>query len=86
MGLSRRWNRSAFGTWIQTSWGRRFRALAGVGFAVIGLVFWGTPGGTAALLWSVFPLSAGLFDLCWISAALGGPFRGAACRAEASAG
>ena len=27
--------------------------------------------------------SAGAFDLCWVSAAMGGPFRGADCRAQA---
>jgi hypothetical protein len=32
--------------------------------------------GIAALVWSVFPLTAGIFDVCWISAVLGGPLKG----------
>jgi len=32
--------------------------------------------GIAALAWGVLPLSAGALDICYVSAALGGPLRG----------
>jgi len=38
------------------------------------------PLGLAALAWSFFPLSAGIFNVCWISLALGGPFSSATIR------
>jgi hypothetical protein len=82
MNLATRYNTSAFGRWINSGQGRIFRVIAGTGFLVIGLLNWGTPLGIAAVLWSTFPLSAGGLDLCWISAALGGPLRGRACRAS----
>lgn len=83
MELATRFNTSGLGRWSNSVSGRVFRLLAGVGFVVLGVVFWGEPVGAAALIWSVFPLSAGAFDLCWVSAAMGGPFRGADCRAQA---
>jgi len=30
--------------------------------------------------WSIFPLSAGIFNVCWISLWLGGPFNSARIR------
>jgi hypothetical protein len=36
--------------------------------------------GIVSMVWSVVPLSAGAFDLCYVSAALGGPLRGAEIR------
>jgi hypothetical protein len=80
MGTAARFNGSAFGRWINSRAGRLFRLAAGAGFALAGIAMWGTPAGVAALAWSVLPLSAGALDVCWISAALGGPWRGAACR------
>lgn len=82
MSLAKSYNRSAFGRWLVSPPGRVFRLVAGSGFVLVGVIYRGTPGGAAALVWSVFPLSAGGLDLCWISAALGGPLRGAACRLE----
>ena len=82
MSLAKRYNGSALGRWIVSPAGRGFRLIAGSGFALAGVRYRGTPAGKAALIWSVFPLSAGGLDLCWISAALGGPLRGAACRAD----
>jgi hypothetical protein len=32
------------------------------------------------MVWGVFPLIAGAFDVCFISAVLGGPFSGAKIR------
>ncbi len=84
MSLARKFNASAFARWINSPAGRVFRVAAGSAFAIAGLRHRRTAAGKAALIWSVFPLSAGGLDLCWISGALGGPLRGAACRADAN--
>ncbi|HET6625671.1 MAG TPA: hypothetical protein VFG63_04725 [Nocardioidaceae bacterium] len=81
MGRAAWFNNTGFGRWVNSPAGRMFRLVAGTGFLLAGLASWGTPAGIAALAWSVFPLSAGAFDVCWFSAALGGPLRGEACRA-----
>ncbi|KAE8764594.1 hypothetical protein [Georgenia thermotolerans] len=81
MRAATRFNRSTFGRWLNGPSGRLFRVAAGSAFLVAGLRARGTAAGRAALLWSVFPLSAGTLDVCYISLSLGGPFRGAACRA-----
>ena len=73
-------NRSRFSHFINSSAGRIFRVAAGAAFLIVGFVFRHHALGVLSMLWSVFPLSAGLFDLCYISAALGGPLRGATIR------
>ena len=75
-------NRSSFGRWINSPAGRVFRGTAGTGFVVAGLAARRTAGGKASLAWGVLPFTAGLFDVCYISAALGGPLRGSDCRAS----
>lgn len=77
-GLAEGFNRSRFARFLNSPSGRVFRIVAGVGFLAIGLVAvaGGQPIGVLSLVWSVFPLSAGAFDVCYISAALGGPLAG----------
>ena len=82
MSRSTAFNRSAFARWLNSPSGRFFRLVAGAGFVLAGVLNWDSPAGKASLVWGLFPLSAGGVDVCWISAALGGPFRGAACRAR----
>ena len=81
MRVHEAFNRSAFSQAINGPGGRVFRLAAGSAFLVAGLVWLDQPLGIAALAWSVFPLSAGAFDVCWISAALGGPASGEKIRA-----
>jgi hypothetical protein len=76
-----RFNATGFSRWINGTGGRVFRLLAGASFLLLGLTFRGHWWGIAAGVWSFFPLSAGLFDICWISAALGGPLSGRTIRA-----
>lgn len=76
-------NRSAFGQWINSPAGRAFRAAAGTGFLISGLLARRRPGGKAALAWGVWPFTAGVLDVCYVSAVLGGPLRGDDCRAAA---
>jgi hypothetical protein len=82
MSLHESFNRSAFSTFINSRAGRIFRLLAGVGFLLGGYAFRHTTLGVASMIWSLAPLSAGAFDLCFISAALGGPLSGRAIRSR----
>ena len=81
MSLAQRFNATGFSRWVNGPSGRAFRLLAGAAWLGFGLVFLGHWWGIAAMAWSVLPLSAGIFDVCWISAALGGPLRGKSIRA-----
>ena len=76
-----RFNATRFSCWINGRGGRAFRLVAGVAWLTFGLVFRDHWWGVAAMTWSFFPLSAGLFDLCWVSAALGGPLSSRKIRA-----
>ena len=75
-GPAAAFNRSGFSRFLNTPAGRLFRIVAGAVFLVAGLAFWGYPLGILSLAWSFFPLSAGAFDVCYISAVLGGPLSG----------
>ena len=74
--LTESFNRSGFSKFINSPSGRIFRLIAGLGFLVVGIIFRDYWLGIAAIVWSLFPLTAGGFDLCYISAALGGPISG----------
>lgn len=74
-------NRSSFGHWINSPGGRAVRIAAGTGFLIAGLATRHTAGGKASLGWGLLPFTAGLFDVCYVSAALGGPLRGREIRA-----
>lgn len=74
--LAASFNQSGFSHFLNGPSGRVFRIVAGLGFLILGLVFRDHLLGILSLVWSVFPLSAGAFDICYISAALGGPLSG----------
>jgi hypothetical protein len=76
MSLHEAFNRSALSRFLNSTPGRVFRLVAGVGFLAVGLVYRNHALGLAAIIWSALPLTAGGFDVCYISAALGGPFSG----------
>ena len=73
-------NRSAFSQLVNSPAGRIFRLVAGAGFLVVGFLYRDHALGLLSMAWSVLPLSAGALDLCYISAALGGPLQGAKIR------
>jgi hypothetical protein len=73
-------NRSGFSRFINSPAGRVFRLVAGAGFLVVGYLFRDHPLGVISMVYSIFPLSAGAFDICFISAVLGGPLSGARIR------
>ncbi len=80
MSLAEGFNRSGFSRFINSPGGRVFRLIAGAGFLVVGYAYRSHPLGVISMIWSIFPLSAGGFDLCYVSAALGGPLSGARIR------
>jgi hypothetical protein len=49
---------------------------------VVGYVYRHHTLGVLSMVWSVVPLSAAAFDLCFISAVLGGPLSGAKIRSK----
>ncbi len=73
-------NRSLLSRFLNSSAGRVFRLAAGAGFLLVGYVYRHHALGVLSMAWSVLPLSAGAFDICYISAVLGGPFSGARIR------
>jgi hypothetical protein len=77
MSIAESFGRTGFAKFVNSPAGRVVRIVAG-----IGLIAWGYTGrgsGTALALMVVglVPLAAGVFDLCLISALLGGPISGA---------
>ena len=46
----------------------------------MGYLFRDHPLGVISMLWSILPLSAGAFDVCYVSGLLGGPLSGAKIR------
>ncbi len=81
--MSRRaeaFNRSGFSRFINGPAGRVFRLVAGAGFLAVGYIFRDHTLGVISMVYSVLPLSAGAFDICFISWVLGGPLSGAEIR------
>jgi len=74
-------NHSGFSQFVNSRAGRALRLVAGGAFLLLGYAYRDHAAGVAAMVWSVLPLSAGAFDLCWVSAVLGGPVSGAKIRA-----
>lgn len=80
MSTAETFNQSGFSRFINSPAGRAFRVVAGIGFLVVGFLYRHHPLGVVSMLWGLLPLSAGAFDLCFISALLGGPLSGAKIR------
>lgn len=80
MSVAEKFNRSGFARFINSPSGRILRLVAGVGFLVVGYLFRDNLLGLIAMVWSIIPLSAAIFDLCYVSAILGGPLSGAKIR------
>lgn len=85
MKLHEAFNHSGLSRFLNSPAGRVFRVAAGVGFLVVGYLYRDHALGVASMVWSVFPLSAGAFDICYVSAVLGGPLAGSAIRATPKA-
>jgi hypothetical protein len=79
-------NRSWLSRFINSPVGRIFRLVAGAGFLAVGYVYRDHTLGVLSMVWSIFPLSAGALDFCFVSALLGGPLSGAKIRAKYKTG
>jgi hypothetical protein len=79
-------NQSSLSKFLNTPKGRIFRLVAGIGFLVIGYLYRGHTLGVISMIWGIFPLSAGLYDICYVSAVLGGPLSGAKIRNKQKVG
>lgn len=75
-GLAVAFNGSGYSRFLNSPAGRVFRIVAGIGFLILLPVFRDHLLGVLSLVLSVFPLSAGAFDISYISAVLGGPLSG----------
>ncbi|HEY5525966.1 MAG TPA: hypothetical protein VIK02_00105 [Candidatus Anoxymicrobiaceae bacterium] len=82
MSMQESFNRSGFSKFLNSPAGRIFRVAAGAAYLVIGYMYRDHALGKLSMAWGVLPLSAGVFDVCFISAALGGPFSGPDIRRE----
>lgn len=72
---------SGFAQFMASPEGRWLRVIAGLALIIWGV--WGLSGttGVVVAIVGLVPLLAGVFDVCVISALLGGPFSGRAIRA-----
>jgi len=82
MSMHESFNQSGFSKFINSRAGRIFRLAAGIGFLVVGFLYRDYTLGVVSMVWSIVPLSAGIFDFCYISALLGGPLSGAKIRSK----
>ena len=71
---------SAFAQFMASPAGRVIRVLAGVLLVGWGYTLRGQTMGTVLMVVGLLPLVAGTFDICVLSALLGGPLSGAAIR------
>jgi len=64
------------GQFLASGAGRAARIAAGIMLIGLGLGVVGAPAGAVMAIVGLVPLTAGIADVCIISALLGGPFRG----------
>jgi hypothetical protein len=69
-------NQAGFSKFLNSLPGRILRLVLGIGFLVVGYMYRDHALGVISMVWGVLPLSAGAFDICYVSAALGGPLSG----------
>jgi hypothetical protein len=73
-------NQTGFSRFINSQSGRAFRVVVGIGFILLGYLYRHQPLGVISMLWGLFPLAAGVFDVCFVSGVLGGPWSGTRIR------
>jgi hypothetical protein len=69
-------NNSGFSRFLNSPAGRILRLVIGIGFIAVGYIYRDHLLGVISIVWGLLPLSAGVFDICYVSAALGGPLSG----------
>jgi hypothetical protein len=75
-------NQSGFSKFLNNTGGRIFRLAAGMAFLAVGFMYRDHALGLLSMAWGVLPLSAGVFDICYVSALLGGPLSGTKIRSQ----
>jgi hypothetical protein len=75
-------NQSGFSKFLNSPAGRILRLVVGIGFLVIGYMYRDHTLGVLSIVWGILPFSAGAFDICYVSAALGGPLSGKKIRSK----
>jgi len=75
MSIAESFGRSGFARFINSTAGRVIRIIAGLAIIGVGYSMGGTLG-TVLMVVGLVPLAAGIFNLCLISALLGGPISG----------
>jgi Protein of unknown function (DUF2892) len=77
VSIAESFGRSRFARIVNSPAGRLARLVVGAGLIGWGYAQRGTGTGLVLMAVGLVPLAAGAFDLCFISALLGGPIRGA---------
>lgn len=75
-------NQSGFSKFLNNPAGRILRIVVGIGFLVVGYIYRDHALGVISMGWGLLPMSAGVFDICYVSAALGGPLSGKSIRSN----
>lgn len=76
MSMAESFGRSGFARFMNSPTGRVSRVVAGVALIGWGYTRLGSTAGIVLIVIGCVPLLAGVFDLCLISALLGGPISG----------
>ena len=80
MSIAESFGRSDFARFVNSPAGRITRLVAGIALIVWGYLLLDTGSGLVLIVIGLIPLVAGAFDLCLVSALLGGPISGARVR------
>jgi hypothetical protein len=75
-------NQSGFAIFLNSPSGRVLRIVVGLVFIVLGIMYCQHTLGVISLVWGFVPLSAGVLDICFVSALLGGPLSGKKIRSR----
>ena len=76
MSVAESFGRSGFARFVNSPAGRIARLVVGIGLIVLGYTQLDTAMGIVLIVIGLVPFVAGAFDLCLISALLGGPISG----------
>jgi hypothetical protein len=77
MSIAQAFARSGFARFVNSPAGRLVRIVAGIALIVLGYMRRDTSTGLLLIGLGLIPLAAGTFNLCIVSALLGGPISGA---------
>jgi len=76
MSMAQSFGRSALARFVNSPTGRVVRVVVGIALILWGYTRLGSTAGIVLIVVGLIPLLAGVFDLCLVSALLGGPISG----------